>query len=193
MLFLGYLQAIHPKINFVFTKNTFILILESNLMIKIWLRCLSATLLTFMLAITVIAAPAQAFNPDDVDQLVNEYFCPECDLSGADLHGAFLPGSLLVGADLSGADLHEANLSGADLDNVNLTGANLDYADLAGAILFEANLTGASLEETFLLQADLDNANFENATMPYTIMPDGSSFYPGDPVDIYGAIGQPLF
>jgi uncharacterized protein YjbI with pentapeptide repeats len=73
-----------------------------------------------------------------------------------------------------------------------LTGANLDYADLTGATLFNANLAGANLNETLLLQADLEAANFDNASMFYTVMPDGISFYPGDTVDIYGAIGQPL-
>ncbi|MDY7528049.1 MULTISPECIES: pentapeptide repeat-containing protein [unclassified Cryobacterium] len=50
-------------------------------------------------------------------------------LTGADLRGLSLRGSLLIGADLSGARLSYCDLLGVDLRNANLAGA-----DLAGAI-----------------------------------------------------------
>lgn len=56
-------------------------------------------------------------------------------LSGADLHGAYLTWAKLTGADLTGA-----NLSGADLTGAKLHRADLSGADLTGANLHRANL-----------------------------------------------------
>ncbi len=49
---------------------------------KTWLRRLSATLLTLTLAITLVAAPAQAKIQSDVDKSLNEQLCPDCNFTG---------------------------------------------------------------------------------------------------------------
>lgn len=84
-------------------------------------------------------------------------------LHGADLSGAYLPGSDLRGytlsvADLSGSNLFEADLRGANLSWADLSGANLYGADLMGADLTGANLTGANLFGANLVGAILSGA-----------------------------------
>ena len=86
-----------------------------------------------------------------------EYYpeMPECDLSNADLSGAYLEGADLNYANLSNAYLNYANLSGA-----NLSDAYLNYANLSGA-----NLSGANLEGADLSNADLDYAYLSGACL----------------------------
>jgi hypothetical protein len=78
---------------------------------------------------------------NDLDKLIETNWCPECDLSGANL---------------GGADLYAANLYDANLRMANLTGANL-----RGANLRKANLTEANLTEANLYGSDLHGANFD--------------------------------
>ena len=97
------------------------------------------------------------------------------DLTGADLHCAYLRGAYLHGADLTGANLRYAyltgaNLRGADLHCAYLRGAILTGADLRGAILTGANLryadlTGANLRGAYLHGADLTGANLRGADL----------------------------
>ena len=80
---------------------------------------------------------------NDLDQLEQSGFkeCVGCDLSGANLYLADLPGVNLTGANLTGANLYKAARSRADLTGANLTGANLTGARLS-------DLTGPSLDQT---------------------------------------------
>ena len=97
----------------------------------------------------MFASSAYAFDPADLQKLMDTNECVKCDLSGANLEGA--------------------NLSGANLVSAYLAGANLAYADLNGA-----NLAGADLESARLGRFDL-----RGATLCNTIMPDGSVIYSG--------------
>jgi BTB/POZ domain-containing protein KCTD9 len=102
------------------------------------------------------------------------------DLSGVDLHKAFLrgiylpqsilseadlSGAILTEADLSGAILSKAKLSGADLNGAYLTGANLSGANLSYAYLSYAYLTGANLSGADLSRADLHSAHLSGANL----------------------------
>jgi hypothetical protein len=53
------------------------------------------TLTALTVAATMFASNASAFDPDDLQKLLDTGECVHCDLFGADLFGAFL-----VGADL---------------------------------------------------------------------------------------------
>jgi uncharacterized protein YjbI with pentapeptide repeats len=97
----------------------------------------------------------------NIKQLKSTKSCPKCDLSGADLSGAYIPGANLSGANLSGAyipdaNLTGANLSGANLSNANLTGANLSDADLTGT-----NLSGIQIDKKALSTNKILLAKFE--------------------------------
>ena len=83
------------------------------------------TLTALTLAATMFATSASAFEPDDLQKLKDTGDCVECDLTDANLEGAFL-----FAADLRGAYLFSADLSGA-----NLKDAYLQYAKMNGAIL----------------------------------------------------------
>jgi uncharacterized protein YjbI with pentapeptide repeats len=79
------------------------------------------------------------------------YYIPSAQLWDADLRGADLSDSYLVGAHLAGADLQGADLSRSDLSDVGLSGANLAGAKFTNAIVREvhfgtANLTGADFK-----------------------------------------------
>ena len=92
----------------------------------------------------------------------------EADLSKANLGGAHLSEADLSKANLgaaffSGANLSKADLSEADLGGANLSGAHLSEADLSEAYLGWANLSGANLSEADLSEADLSKANLSGA------------------------------
>ncbi len=120
-----------------------------------------------------VGLPAQAANPDHIQQLLSTRRCSQCDLVGASLVYANL-----VGADLQGADLRGANLSRSNLSQANLRGANLQSATLFGATLTDAQLTSANLTSTDLRQAVMFGADLSGATMNQAL--------------IIGAIGLPL-
>lgn len=73
------------------------------------------------------------------------YYAPSAQLSDADLRGADLSDSYLVGAGLGGADLRGADLSRSDLSDAYLSGANLEGAKFANAIVREVTFSGANL------------------------------------------------
>lgn len=94
--------------------------------------------------------------------------------SGADLTGAQLGETYLLGADLTeanlaGANLFDAFLRKADLTGANLTGAILIKTNLNKANLRGANLTGANLWETNLIKADLTGADLTGAKVLDTV------------------------
>ena len=63
------------------------------------------------IAISIFASNASAFDPEDLQKLMDTNSCyVECDLTEADLQGAELEN-----ADLEGALMFRANLKGADL------------------------------------------------------------------------------
>ena len=110
----------------------------------------------------------------------------------ADLRGAILTESQVMGSLFDGALLQDANLSnilgdsvslrGADMERVNLTnaslqGAKINYADLSSATLGGAILNGAQMGNAILFQtelvtaqmigADLDFADFTKAELQF--------------------------
>lgn len=117
---------------------------------------------------------------ENIKTLLKTRACPNCDLTKANLMGAFLPGANLTGANLHEADLTHANLTQANLSGMNLhtvcdlTGALLIAANLMGAELFSVDLTDANLAGADMRGTDLDqvkmtgvilgNTNFSNAT-----------------------------
>jgi len=82
------------------------------------------------------------------------------DLTGANLHAAFMPEANLNSAHLQGADLSDALLS-----DTNLIGANFVDADLSRARLYETNLQDAILIRAKLIDADLSEANIKGAVL----------------------------
>ena len=113
---------------------------------------LTLTALTVAAALT--ASGASAFDPDDLQKLLDTNECVACDLIGA--------------------NLTDANLIGANLTDANLIGANLRDAALFGAVLEDANLGGANLRG-----AELDFTYMNGAILCNTTMPDGSVIYSG--------------
>jgi uncharacterized protein YjbI with pentapeptide repeats len=137
-------------------------------------------LFTVLIAFLItIGSQVSAFDPADLQKLKDTGDCLECDLSGANLRGAYLSGANLKSANLGGANLVRANL-----EDATLWDANLESADLAGANLQSANLGGANLNSTNLNGADLWNAylrfvRMKGAILCNTTMPDGSVTYSG--------------
>ena len=108
------------------------------------------TLTALTLAATMFASSASAFDPDDLQKLKDTNECVECDLSSADLWGAYLMNANLKdadlwGADLSKADLSKANLKGADLSGANLRDAYLYYAIMNSVILCNTTMPDGSV------------------------------------------------
>ena len=110
-------------------------------------------------AATMFASSASAFDPDDLQKLLDTNVCVQCDLREANLMDAYL--------------------TGTNLTDANLSGANLVSADLSGAILIYANLSGANLGGAFLGGANLYGAYMNGAILCNTTMPDGSVIYIG--------------
>ena len=126
-------------------------------------------------AATMFASSASAFDPDDLQELLDTNGCSPCELSGANLskvslREAFLgTGVNLSNANLKNSDLTYAYFGTANLRNANFTGANLVEALMRNADFTDANLTGA----------DLTGANLKGAILCNTTMPDGSVIYSG--------------
>jgi hypothetical protein len=102
------------------------------------------------------------------------------DLSGYDLHDAYLKRAHLQGACLDGCQLREANLSGAQLDRASLVEADLSGANLRGASLVGAHLQRADLKSAILVGADLRQANLCGAQV-YAEQRDLVVTHPGQP------------
>ena len=145
------------------------------------------TLTALMVAASLMASAASAFDPDDLQKLRDTNKCVECDLSDlseANLWGATMRRANLSGADLRRAYLRRADLSRADLRRADLSGAylieaDLRRADLSGADLRRANLSGANLSNADLSGANLYEAELMGAILCNTTVPDGSVIYSG--------------
>ena len=132
-----------------------------------WVLSMKLTLTALTVAATMFASSASAFDPADLQKLMDTGMteaqptseCEGCDLSdlvndvlsfrylqNANLKGVNLMGTYLVGTNMKGADLTGANLKGANLLTTNLKGANLEGANLQNANLKGANLEGANLK-----------------------------------------------
>ena len=72
------------------------------------------------IGLVVASASAGAFEQADLDWLLAEGRCKDCDLRGASLHGADLAGARLAKSKMSWSDLKDANLRGADLTGADL-------------------------------------------------------------------------
>ncbi|MCG8362726.1 MAG: pentapeptide repeat-containing protein [Pseudanabaenales cyanobacterium] len=113
------------------------------------------SLVIITLLLSCLTGSASAYNPDQVQQLINTLECQNCDLSNAGLQDL----------DLSGANLKQANLNGVDLRGADLSDAQLQGATLHAAKLGDANLTGATGVK---LAGAILNAD--------TILPDGQRY-----------------
>jgi len=85
------------------------------------------------------------------------------DLTGYDLHDAYLRRAHLKGARLDGCRLREANLSGAELEGASLVEAEMAGVNLRAARMQGADLHGADLKSAILVNTDLRNANLSGA------------------------------
>ncbi len=117
------------------------------------------------LATTVIAAPAQAANDQDVAQLLETGMCQSCDLSNANLTGAHLIGVDLRDADLTGATLSYANLEGADLTGATLVDTDLSGAFLTNALLDDTLISNVDLSDSTLIYTSLDGADVNDVDL----------------------------
>ena len=91
-------------------------------------------------------------------------------LEDADLHGSWLPGTLMEGAALSRANLQGCSLYGthleeATLSRADLRGATINQVFLQGAQLPFANLQGARLDGVDLREANLGWAELQRVDM----------------------------
>ncbi|MET0065286.1 MAG: pentapeptide repeat-containing protein [Candidatus Thiodiazotropha sp.] len=99
----------------------------------------------------------------------------DCNLSRADLHGAYLYRAMITGdppkamsmndADLSATTLVQSYIAG-DLSGADLRGALLVYARLNQIILNGADLTGASLFGASLVKSLFDGARMDDVVGP---------------------------
>ena len=89
-------------------------------------------------ALLLFTSNTWAYSETDLAKLKDLNSCKGCDLSGANLRGAYLVGADLRGAYLLGTDLTDANLVGANLRGADLTDANLTDVDLRFARLDDA-------------------------------------------------------
>ena len=121
--------------------------------------------------VTGWAAPASAFDPAHVAQLLETNSCVGCNLQEADLVRANLDHADLAGANLEGARLVGASLICADLAGSNLVDSNLQGANIVGADLAGADITGANLRGAILLR----NALWESVRV--NVVLDGAIFY----------------
>ena len=103
--------------------------------------------------------------------LYNSQFPADSNLSGVDLAGADLYGSVMESLNLSGADLSGSNLDNVALNGANLSGANLSGVDLVNGVeLRNVNLSGVQLpghdlKSITLSGAVLTNVNFSDAQL----------------------------
>ncbi len=122
-------------------------------------------------------AKEAAFAASDRGKLLKENRCASCNLNyqnffKAELTGAIVPQSSLIGTNFTKANLTLAIFQDADLSGANLSKANLDRAALYGAKLIGTNLVGANLTRAKLVYAKLKgatlhDANFTNADLRF--------------------------
>lgn len=75
------------------------------------------------------------YSEADLQKLLAQQDCTNCDLNGADLSGKDLSGKMLVNAKLQAANLTGTILKLADLTSADLTGATVTSANMVGATL----------------------------------------------------------
>ncbi|WP_159460338.1 pentapeptide repeat-containing protein [Tistlia consotensis] len=99
----------------------------------------------------------------------------DCDLSSADLEGAYLYRATITGDPPRAMDLTGANLAGAvlvqaylaaDLAGADLSGARLAYARLNQCSLRQADLSGAGLYEASMVKTDCTDARLAGISAP---------------------------
>ncbi len=123
-----------------------------------------STALAALAALAIlVAAPALAYEPAHLDQLLATNACVECDLRAAPLGGVDLSGAVL---DL--ADLTRATLTGAQLDDASAIHTTFDMSDAVGASFARIDAEGASfrsaeLDDTVFLEARLRRVRFDGA------------------------------
>ncbi|MET9637475.1 pentapeptide repeat-containing protein [Streptomyces virginiae] len=100
--------------------------------------------------------------PTDKGDLTAHRYLP---FSFADLRGADLRDSILVGVDAHGAWFHNANMAYVHLQDVNLKGAVMYATDLTGASLTQTSLQGAQLPYAIMVGADLTRTDLRSARM----------------------------
>ena len=98
------------------------------------------TLTALTVSVTMFANSAYAFDPADLQKLMDTNECVKCDLSGANLGG-----TNLMDANLSGANLVSAYLAGANLAGADLESARLGRFDLRGAVLCNTTMPNGSV------------------------------------------------
>lgn len=103
-------------------------------------------------------------------RLIKEKRCVACNLdrqnfSKADLSGANLPQSTLIGANFENANLTLAIFRDADLSEANFSKANLRQAAFYGAKLIGTNLSSANLSNAKLVYAKLNKASLNDTNL----------------------------
>ncbi len=101
-------------------------------------------------------------NPGVIPQLRSAELT-DFNLSGYDLHDAYLRKAHLKGACLENCKLREANLSGAHLEGALLRKADMSGVNLRASHLKEADLSHADLKSAILVGTDLRKAILNNA------------------------------
>jgi uncharacterized protein YjbI with pentapeptide repeats len=119
-----------------------------------------------------IASEAE-FASSDRGQLIREKRCLSCNLSNqnfakANLSGAVVPQSSLIGVNFANANLTLAIFQDSDLSGANLSRANLQRAAFYGAKLLRTNLAGANLSQAKLTYAKLNGASLRDANLSNT-------------------------
>ncbi len=113
-------------------------------------------LATFCCIISIPNSEANDNRLINLNRLLKEKSCRNCNLESLDL----------TNIDLRGADLYEvnlsySNLSGSILDNVDLRKSNLKDTVLVNSSLRGANMEGAKIENTDFRGSDLTEASFD--------------------------------
>ena len=122
------------------------------------------------LAATIFGSNAAAFDPEDLQKLIDTGVCYECELSEFEI----VDTNSLIKYSLESANLESANMVRANLERANLRDANLKRANLTGANLVNADLSGANLSGADLIMTYMNDAILCNTTMP-----NGSVIYNG--------------
>lgn len=95
----------------------------------------------------------------------DDWFLPEFNFSGCNLHGAYFVMIPLDKTRFVGSDLTKATMWGARLIECNFEHANLRKANLFDATAYKANFERAKLQKANLHRAKLEEANFKFADL----------------------------
>lgn len=127
-------------------------------------------------AITVVSTTTNAYEEEDLQQLIHDNHCEECDLTNVGLRGRDFTGANVSGADLSGSDLRgtiwdNANLEGALLVDVDATALEVSPGSWEATSFVRANLTEAEVTGS-----DFSAALFDEATLTMLLSAEGTDF-----------------